>query len=84
MLYDYIVSAVRTVVPYAVSALIAWGIIPDSLSEPATLFLTGAIFGGYYLLARLLESRWPWLGWLLGKPNAPTYGGRKPSRVIEG
>lgn len=73
MLYDLTVSFIRTVVPFAVSALISWGALPAELSDAATLTFTGLIFSGYYTLARLLESRWPWAGWLLGRSKAPTY-----------
>jgi len=73
MIYDLFCSAVRTLVPAAIALGIGWGLIPESMSGTATGLLDFAIFSGYYLIVRSLEPRWPWLGWLLGKPTQPTY-----------
>jgi len=70
---DLIVSYIRTLVPIAVGAVVSWGILPASLSDQAAAAATGAVIGLYYVLVRLLERKWPKLGWLLGTPKAPTY-----------
>ncbi|MDM4719439.1 hypothetical protein QTQ03_07435 [Micromonospora sp. WMMA1363] len=79
MLHDYLISLVRTAVPVAVGALLAWlaseaGIVLGT--ESSTAFTSGVValtVAVYYALARALETRWPWLGVLLGRPTAPTY-----------
>jgi hypothetical protein len=70
---DFLTSLVRTYVPIAIGYLVSVGVLSDTLSDEATAAATGAIIGAYYLLARLLEKKWPALGWLLGVPKAPTY-----------
>lgn len=68
-----IIGWVRTVVPAAVGALVAWGLLPEDLSEEATAVAFVIASSAYYALARIVEARWPQLGWLLGVPKAPTY-----------
>ena len=70
---DQITSLVRTWVPIAVGALISWGVLPADLSDSATLAFGGLIMGAYYAAVRVLEARFPWVGWLLGKAKTPTY-----------
>ena len=68
-----VIGWIRTAVPWAVGAALAAGLLPDGLSEAATLVGTVALTSAYYLVGRALESRWPALGWLLGAPKAPSY-----------
>lgn len=74
---DLIVSIIRTVVPALVGLIIATlanvGIDVDS--DSLVVVLNGLFIGAYYALARLLESRFPAAGWLLGQPKPPTYDG---------
>lgn len=79
---DLAKSLLRTWVPIAVGALVAWlasewGIVvSDDLSAEAAVWIAGAVMAGYYYLARWLEQRRGrglparaarWLGrWLLG------------------
>lgn len=76
---DEIVSLIRTYVPLAVGAALVWlantaGIkITEDESAGLTAGLTALTAAGYYALARWLESRWPWLGKLLGTSRRPTY-----------
>jgi len=70
---DFFTSLVRTYVPIAIGYLASLGILPDDLSDAATAAATAAIIGLYYLVARLLEAKFPKLGWLLGSPKTPTY-----------
>lgn len=76
---DVILSVIRTLVPYLVSAgLLALGKwagveVAQALIEQLGVFATALVAAGYYVLARWLESRLPWFGWLLGAPKRPTY-----------
>lgn len=77
-LYNYGLSAIRTAVPLAIGALVAWltskGITVDSSTSEALVSGIGFLVAlGYYGLVRWGESKWSWLGWLLGAPVAPTY-----------
>lgn len=66
----FIVSLMRTYVPLAAGGLITWflSVSGVSLDRPATgIVLYGLATGGYYLLARAIESVFPSLGkWLVG------------------
>ena len=78
MFSDLITSIVRTAVPALISAIVSFLTVynikvPDSVLE----WLSSALFFGfafvYYTIVRLLESKYPKLGWLLGVPVKPTY-----------
>jgi hypothetical protein len=71
---DVITSYIRTAVPILVGWAIAAGLLPSTMTDQATAAATALIIGAYYALVRLLETKWPKLGWLLGKPSAPAYG----------
>lgn len=60
-------SVIRTVVPLIVGALIAWAAkIGLNLPEGAvTELVTVLVVAGYYVIARLIETRWPALGRIL-------------------
>ncbi|WP_027646559.1 hypothetical protein [Salinispora pacifica] len=79
MTHDYLISLIRTAVPAAVGALLAWlastaGIVLDADSSTAlTAGVVALAMAGYYALVRVAEARWPRLGLLLGTPAAPTY-----------
>lgn len=79
-LRDYLVSVLRTVVPYAVGLGLVWladktGItVPD---EPTKTLATGLVAAGYYAAVRAAEARWSWVGWLLGYAVSPTYAPAK-------
>lgn len=72
---DIAVSLIRTVVPAVVGALVFalanLGIEVDA--EGWNALLTSLFIGVYYALARMLESRFPQFGWLLGAPKQPHY-----------
>lgn len=70
---DFVTSLVRTWVPVVIGYLVALGVLPTDLSDEATAAFTAIIIGAYYLLIRALETRFPWIGWLLGAPKTPTY-----------
>lgn len=79
MFNDFLISVIRTAVPVAVGAVLAWlasraGIILDADSSAAlTTSAVAVSVAVYYALARALETRWPWLGVLLGRRAKPVY-----------
>jgi hypothetical protein len=79
MLSNYFTSLVRTWVPLAVGAALAWlttrfhVVLDASTSDAVVAFVSAACGAGYYAGARLLEHHVPALGWLLGHPAKPDY-----------
>ena len=75
---DYVKSLTRTFVPVVVAAIVT-GLAHAGIPLPAssrTLLASvigGAVGASWYGLVRLLERRYPKLGWLLGSPGAPSY-----------
>jgi len=71
-------SLIRTAVPYLAGLIFGWLVsinfsipgISEPVLEGVLTFLFGTI---YYFGVRLLEKKWPALGWLLGSPVQPTY-----------
>jgi uncharacterized membrane protein (DUF441 family) len=77
-LYNVILSGIRTAVPLGIGVLVSWlaahGITVDDTTTVALDTGIGALAAlVYYNAVRAGESRWPWLGWLIGVPIAPTY-----------
>lgn len=77
-LNDTMISLIRTWVPIAVGAALAWlataGLELDVETQTSLVIgLTGLIQGAYYAVVRVLENRFPQIGWLLGKAKAPNY-----------
>lgn len=77
---DRILAFVRTYVPYAVTALVAWLLVHgvDLQGAPAVALIafgTALATNGYYLVVRLLEQQIPILGIFLGAPKLPSYTG---------
>jgi len=70
---DFVQSLIRTWTPGLVAYLIGLGFLPETLSQDATLTFTAIIFGVYYALVRLLEHRFPWVGFFLGSKSTPSY-----------
>lgn len=72
---DAIISLIRTYAAIWVAAGGTWladkGI--DLPVDPATVVVTAVAGSAYYALARVLESRWPWFGVLLGSAKSPQY-----------
>lgn len=69
-------SLIRTYVPIAIGALIAWlltlGVELDPSAEQGlTVALTGILIAVYYTIIRLLEKKWPALSVLLGSKQMP-------------
>ena len=78
---DYLLSLIRTAVPAGIGALVSWlavehGIlVPEGLTNEATIWLTGLVVTLYYGIVRALEKRWPRFGILLGAARKPVYVG---------
>lgn len=75
---DFITSLIRTYVPIAVGAVASYlltaGIELDANAQLGLVtFLTALLQGVYYLAARLLEQKFPQLGFLLGSAKKPEY-----------
>ena len=70
---DLLVSLRRTLVPMIVGlvagSFLAGYVNPDALDE----VVTGAVTAVYYLVVRLLESKVPAFGLLLGSKKQPVY-----------
>ena len=75
---DYLASLIRTGVPAAVGAALAWlataglDVAPDDRTAIAA-GATAALTAVYYGTVRALEQRWPIVGVLLGRTTPPTY-----------
>lgn len=77
-LSDTIASLTRTYVPYLVGLVIGWLVtvgvtLPEEAKGALVALLSFLIGSAWYALARLLESKWPSLGWLIGYPVQPAY-----------
>lgn len=85
-LNDTFIGLIRTWVPIAVGAVIAWlataGLQLDKETQAAAVVaLTGLIQAAYYTVVRLLENKYPAVGWLLGKAKTPTYTPAEPEII---
>lgn len=81
---DVLASMVRTYTPYAATwALGALGRrlgipLPTEELAAASVVIVGSLWHG---IVRVLEERWPALGWFLGLPVPPTYELPTPPRA---
>jgi hypothetical protein len=74
-------AVVRTVVPAIVGTILAFFAshnihVSTQWEDWLTAGLSMGLTGLYYVLASLLQSRWPLAGLLLGSTARPTYTGR--------
>lgn len=76
---SFVTSLIRTYVPIAVGAVIAWlatlGLQLDAEAQSGLIvFLTGISQAIYYFIARWIERKFPQIGTvLLGSSKAPVY-----------
>lgn len=76
---DKALAYIRTYVPYAIGAAVAWLLVHTGIDfrGPVALalvaFLVPLTQNAYYVLVRLIEQRVPLLGALLGWPAAPQF-----------
>ncbi len=83
MLTSFYNSIVRTVIPVVVAAVAGYalkvGLNVDS--EALATVLGGLVGSGYYLVVRLVETKFPKFTWLLGtsqQPSSYSYDGTAP------
>lgn len=81
---DLSTSFVRTVTPFIVGAVAAWfarhNITFDTEFLSNLAFVLDVLIGSlYYVAVRFLESKFPWVGWLLASPKKPVYLGPVPT-----
>ncbi len=74
----YITSIIRTAVPYLVGLVSSIAvthklILPAGTLELLTALLTFLFGTGWYIVWRWLETKFPQLGWFLGKASQPIY-----------
>lgn len=74
----YVTSIIRTAVPYLVGLVAAFAtthklILPAGTLELLTALLTFLFGTGWYIVWRWLETKFPQLGWFLGKASQPIY-----------
>lgn len=76
---NFVTSLVRTYVPILVGSVLSFlavkygfAVEPD-VQNQLVAGLTGVVIAAYYLLARLLERKFPQLGVLLGSTQKPVY-----------
>ena len=76
---DYIIGHIRTIVPIAVGAALAWLAttleigIDDSTATGLVVAITGLLSAGYYAAVRAVAERYPGIGIMLGYNKAPAY-----------
>lgn len=76
---NFLISLIRTYVPILVGSLISFlvvnygFVVDESITAQLVAGLTGVIIAGYYLLARVLERKFPHFGFLLGTGAVPVY-----------
>lgn len=75
---NFVTSIIRTYVPIVVGAVVAWLVAHNINIDPDTqagaiIALTGMLQAVYYYVVRLLERRYPQMGWLLGQASKPDY-----------
>jgi hypothetical protein len=82
MVRDFIISLIRTYVPMGVIGALTWLSLTldleltEDMTTGVTTIAVLAASALYYVAARLLETRFPWLSFLLGTPkdvSTPTY-----------
>lgn len=78
MLSNLIISIIRTGVPVLVGLITSYLTVrnidvPESVAEWLTGLLNFVFSLVYYTIVRLLEKKYPNVGWLLGNPSKPTY-----------
>jgi hypothetical protein len=84
MLNDTVVSFIRTSVPVLVGTVVAFLANRGFDIEINQNAVVAAVIIVYYALARFLEKKWPFLGFLLGVPKEPAYEGTPGPPVVSG
>lgn len=89
---NFFISLIRTWVPVGVGAFITWlaanydVVVPADASSSLVIGVMGLVTAVYYMLARLVEKRWPGLGKILvglGLGQAPRYPGASAPAPVQ-
>jgi len=78
-LNDQALAYIRTIVPYGIGLAVVWllvhtGVaIPEDVHASVVALAIALVTVVYYAVIRILETRVPWLGVLLGWPRRPDY-----------
>ncbi|MCC3277544.1 hypothetical protein LJ753_16895 [Arthrobacter sp. zg-Y20] len=72
----FVASLIRTIVPVVAGAVISWlalvNLDIDAEGQASlSALLTAALTGAYYIVVRLIETKIPQVGWLLGLAKTP-------------
>lgn len=87
---NFVTSLIRTWVPVGIGAFITWlatnydVVVPEDASSSLVVGVTAVLIAIYYVVARLIEKQFPWLGKLLvglGAGSQPQYPGTDPQTV---
>ena len=75
---DFVTATIRVGVANVVGAVLAWAatiglVLPDDAEAGLVAAVTAATVFVYHLLVRLVASKLPWVGVLLGVNKAPAY-----------
>jgi hypothetical protein len=75
---NFVTSWIRTNVPFIVSGLVTWlmtvGLqVPADVQASIVVVATWLLGSLYYALVRWAETKWPWIGNLLGVASQPKY-----------
>lgn len=74
---DFVIAQIRTYVPMAVGAFLAWllefGLDLYSVEAEFTIVITAVLGAIYYFIVRFLAEKWPAVGIFLGVNKAPEY-----------
>ena len=76
---NFLISLIRTYVPIAIGSIISFlvvqygFVVDESVTSQLVAGLTGFLIAAYYLGARILERKFPQLGFLLGTSAVPVY-----------
>lgn len=68
---DLKASIIRTLTPLIVMGLTSWGVAIDSARVEAAI--TAAVGLVFYVVIRVIETKIPKAGWLLGAATQPHY-----------
>lgn len=76
---NFITSLIRTYTPILIGSLLSFlavkygFVVDEAIQAQLVAGLTGTIIAAYYLIARLLERKFPQFGVLLGSTQKPVY-----------
>jgi len=76
---NFVTSLIRTYTPILIGTILSFlavkygFVVEESIQAQLVAGLTGTVIAAYYLIARLLERKFPQFGVLLGSTQKPVY-----------